>query len=63
MMWTSVVMVCCSVYVHVPWYTVSVFANIHQAFKELTPGSETAYRSLKQSHTKTSPLNVDFGVN
>ena len=34
--------VCARVYVHVPWYTVSVFVNIHQAFKELTSGSETA---------------------
>ena len=61
-MWVSVVIVCVHVYVHVPWYTVSVFVNIHQAFKEPTPGSETAYRSLEQSHTKTSPLNVHFGV-
>ena len=37
--------VCARVYVHVPWYTVSVSVcvNIHQAFKEPTPGSETAY--------------------
>ena len=36
--------VCVHVYVHVPWYTVSVSVcvNIHKVFKELTPGSETA---------------------
>ena len=44
MMWVSVVSVCAHVYVHVPWYTVSVSVcvNIHKVFKELTPGSETA---------------------